>query len=484
MMAGSEEPFYLGLGSRFEAGPSELMVALGFRSETAQAGLLHQWLGLADLTHVLALTESGSIPPPSAGRLLAALLSLQEQDPATMGYDRRDGDAYNGRERILREMLGADAGWLSLGRTRREAGRQAFGLACRRRLLGAHEDTASLVAVLATLAEQHRHTWWADQTYWLPAQVSSLGHYLLSFGFEAVRHLDRIEAAWQRWSLVPLAAGGVAGTRVPIRPEQYRTRLGLEGPTTTTRDAMWSVDGLVDVAAVSQHLTLTATRLAEDLLVFATEQFGWVRLDDAHCRASVYLPQKRNPYALTSIRGAHGIVSGRLAGVVTSLHTGSAQTDNWIYNYGEVADSLDVARRVVRLLSQVLERADFDRERLAASALDGFTDAADLAERLALGDATDYRHAHELVATRVADAERHGLRRLSDAADLAEMVQARHGAGGAADEDMAAALGELRRRLAQADAWRHGALDSAATAERELIAEAEAAAARLSGSSQ
>lgn len=467
-----DSQYYLGLGSRFDSGPSPAMQALGFREESRQADLLHRWLDLADLTHTMALDESHAIPQAASRRLIAALLDLHQLAPVELGYRSGDGDAYNSRERVLRERLGEDAGWLSFGRTRREAVRQAFGLACRDLLLTLHRAVNTQAGVLAGLADHHKRTWWADQTYWQPAQVSTLGHYLLSFGFESQRHLGRIEVAWERCGLVPMAAGGVAGTRVPIVPEQYRRRLALRTPPTTTRDAMWSVDGLLDLVMVAEQVTLTATRLAEDLLVYATEPFSWVRLADAHCRASVYLPQKRNPYALIAIRGAHAVVSGRLAGIVTSVHTGSAQTDNWIYNYGEAAECLDIAVRVTNLLAEVMAAAQFDVDRLAASALAGFSEAADRAEELALREGLDYRAAHEAVAAEVRAAERQGGGQLADAARLADIVAARRGEGGAAPDDLAVSITQLRAQLTTRAQWANTATEQAHSAETALLDDA------------
>lgn len=113
---------YLGLGSRFGSGPSELLVQTGFSTETRQAGYLHYWLGIADLTHVLALRDSGVLPAGPGRRLLSALLDLLGKDASDGGYDPAYGDAYNSREHLLRGELGDDAGWLSLGRP---AARQA-----------------------------------------------------------------------------------------------------------------------------------------------------------------------------------------------------------------------------------------------------------------------------------------------------------------------------------------------------------------------
>lgn len=482
---------YLGLGSRFESGPSPLLVATGFRTESRQARYLHRGLGLADLAHVLAMRDAGVLPAPAGSRLLGALVELEDRGAEELGYDPTDGDAYNSRERMLQDRVGPDAGWLSLGRTRREAGRVAFYLAARDGLLRLHDMVAGFVGTAITRSRQHLESWWADLTYWQPAQVSTFGHYLLSFAHEAARHLDRIEATWTRCGLVPVVAGGVAGTTVPVDRAAYVRRLGLAGAATTSRDAMWSVDGLLDTGFVADHTAITVSRMAEDFLLFASAPFGYVRLHDAHCRASVYLPQKRNPYALSVVRGGASLITGRVSGLVTSLRTASAQTDNWIHNYGEVLETIELAGQLTALMAEVLAKAEFDAERMAASALDGFTEAADLAERLA-GSGLDYRSAHSLVAAAVTAAERRGDTRLAPGdyqnlarqsgadlspADARSLVLSRAHDGSAAPNEVDSAAARLRRYLADRDAWREQARQAAGDAAARLVAEGRAASA-------
>jgi argininosuccinate lyase len=474
---------YLGLGSRLDSGPSELLVRTGFGAEIHHAGRLHYWFGVADLAHVLALLDAGVLPEEPGRRLLGALLELLAKSAADSGYSPEHGDAYNSREHLLRGLLGDDAGWLSLGRTRREAGRVSYYLAARAALLAAHETVEHLVGIARRQALAHAQSWWADMTYWQPAQVSTFGHYLLSFAWEADRNLDRIRGAWERCDLVPAAAGGVAGTTVPLSRSGLLRYLGLSSNPSTSRDAMWSVDGLLDIAFAAQQAALTVRRLAEDFLLFATAPFGYVRLHDSHCRASVHLPQKRNPYALTVIRGGYAVVAGRSAGVAASVATGSAQTDNWIYNYGETLDALDLARDLSALTAEVIALASFDTGQMADTALDGFTEAADLAERLVAEHGIDYRTAHSLVGRAAAAAERRGERRLSPAdlptppldggapssgpssddtgtsllnADPRSLVTGRPHAGGAAPAQVRASARRLATRLARQRAWRTG----------------------------
>ena len=140
----------------------------------------------------------------------AVLLKLLDSPAAEFPYDAVYGDAYNSRERELERELGPAAGRLHLGRTRREAGRIAFRLALRDRLLGLHADVAAFARAVADQATSQAGTLWADTTYLQPAQPSTFGHYLGGFAEQAVRHLDRIEAAYVLADVSPAARAGWA----------------------------------------------------------------------------------------------------------------------------------------------------------------------------------------------------------------------------------------------------------------------------------
>ncbi len=208
---------YLGAEARISSGPAPELIEAGYAMELADAPLLHRGLGLADLAHVLALHRGGaSIPARQASVLLSRSLDILDTPAEEFPYDPVYGDAYNSRERELERRLGNAAGWLHTGRTRREAGRIAFRLALRDRLLDLHETVTRFLAAVAEQADAHAGTVWADTTYLQPAQPSTFGHYLGGFGEEATRHLDRIEQTYRWADRSPAGVGGVGGSRVPI----------------------------------------------------------------------------------------------------------------------------------------------------------------------------------------------------------------------------------------------------------------------------
>jgi argininosuccinate lyase len=223
---------------------------------------------------------------------------------------------------------------------------------------------------------------------------------------------------------------------------------------------MWQTDGLIDLLATGASLVSNMSKLAEDLEIWDSAEFGFVDLAGPYTRASVLMPQKRNPYALSIVRGAAGVLIGRLAGFLSVVKTPSARSDNLIFAYGEVPRSLELARRVTRLMSGVVSTLEVNEERMRESLLSGFSQATDLAEYVMQECGVDYRTAYQVVGNTVRRAAAEGLRGidvtgsmldeasrdtigrelglsdrdLTDVLDPASIVLTRSSAGGAAPE--------------------------------------------------
>lgn len=408
---------YLGSTGRITSGPAPELVATGYAMETADAPLLHHGLNLADLAHVLSLVDAMVVPRPAAAQLVRELLDINETAAANFPYEAVYGDAYNSRERELQRRIGAIAGWLHTGRTRREAGRIAFRIALRRHLLDLHQSITEFVEALAAQARRHAATIWADTTYLQPAQPSTFGHYLGGFGEEATRHLGRVWAAYRWVNRSPAGCGGVGGSPILTNRAEDAEALGFDEPGFHTRDVMWSVDGLVDIAVAATQAVTTVDRMCEDLEIFASPAFGYITLHASLCRASVLLPQKRNPYALAVVRSGTNVLIGRTSGLLTAQRTPSARTDNWLHAYGETSTLVESATRLVRLGTTIVQTLAVDEQRLADEAAAHFTGAADLAEHMVLDEGLDYRTAYQVVGAAVARADAAGRPSL-DLADL------------------------------------------------------------------
>ena len=459
---------FLGAGARIGRGPAPELVEAGFALELADAPLLHRGFGLADLAHAIVLCERGAIPAADLRVLLRALLDLLEEDVAA---DPSYGDLANLRERLLTQRIGSAAGWLNAGRPRREAGRIAFRLALRTRVLELVAAVARFADGLVVLAGRERDTLFPDYTYAQVAQPTTAGHWSLSFAYPALRDVERLRRDFAWVDRSPGGAGGVNGSRFPLDRARVAELLGFAEVVTHTRDAIWQTDGLSDLVSHAAIAATGASRFAEDLELYSSDEFGLLRIGDELCRASALMPQKRNPYALAVLRGGAGTLIGRATGVLATQRTPSGRTDNLLYAYGEVSGAVELTARLLRLAAACAESVTVDAERAAQRVRDGFALATDVAEAISLSTGRDYRSAYDEVGRAVAGGSLDAIALGVDSSTLdpAAALAARTVPGGAAPEPMGAMLAECRAAVAEARRWAEVTRAERGRAEDQLV---------------
>jgi argininosuccinate lyase len=385
------------------------LVDSGFVLENADAPFLHAGLNLADIAHVLDLLRRDIIPPQAARDLLRLVLEAQQIAAEDFPYDPSFGEPYNSRERFYVERIGAVAGWLHAGRPRREAARIALRVYVRGQLLELVVALVGLVRDITALAGRHVETLMPDQTYLQQAQPSTFGHYVLSFAYPALRDGHRLLDEFDDVNRSPGGAGCVNGTRLLDDRGFIAAALGFSAVVEHTRDAMWQIDGLIHVLATAASFLSTQSKLAEDLEIWSSSEFDFVDLADAYTRSSILMPQKRNPYSLAIVRGASGVLIGRLTGFLAVAKSPSARSDNLIFAYGEVPRALDLSIRVTRLMAGVVRTLHVNTERMAEELDAGYTQATDLTEYIVQARGVDYRSAYTVVGRTVREASRRGI---------------------------------------------------------------------------
>ena len=466
----------LGLDGALRQEPAEVLVRTAFADELDAQRALVETISLVDLAHTVMLIECDVVPAAEGASLLRALLALQA-GPGDIVLDPAAGDLYTNRERWLLERDDA-ARWLGAGRARREATTTAYHLVVRSRLL---ELAAALVAAgtaLADRAEAERDTLMPDFTYLQVAQPTTFGHYLLGFVGPILRDLERIEALFARVDRSPAGIGSGNGSLIAQDRARLVDLLGFGGLVAHGRDAVWQPDLAVEAMSVVVAATLTLDRLAEDLLVFATDAFGFVELSDTLARGSRVLPQKRNPFALSHLRAVANRMIGAQAGVAAAARMPTGQPDTRTAPTAEVPAALAAAAGAADLAASVVATMRIDAARCRA-ALDASAAAAtDLASVLVRDHGIDFRTAHGIAARLVGDLSADG-RRLADAEpddvataaaetgervdltpasleaalDPRRAVAGRAGPGGAAPESIDAMIVASRVALAEADTW-------------------------------
>jgi argininosuccinate lyase len=480
---------------RLKKNPAPELVQSANWLETGYGPLFFNSMNLADMAHVTMLAEIGIIPTQAARKLQAVLLQLYRMPAEQFHFDPLAGDAYKNRERYIVGLEPEAGGWLRAGRARREATNIAYQLVVRDRLLELIAALAGLADALTSLAEKHTGTLMPDFTYLQHAQPTTLAHYLLSFVFPILRDFERLQACFRRVNQCPGGIGSVNGSRLPFRRQRLAELLGFQGVITNTRDAMWQADMPVEIMAGVVAALLSMDRLGEDLQVWATQEFNLIELADEYCRESVIMPQKKNPYGLTFIRGASGVLIGRMAAMANVGRTMSGQPDNRIFAYGEIPASIDLACRSVRLMAGIVRTLSVNEAGMASQAGQGYSQATDLAEVIMLEANLPYLAAHRLVAEVVSAAAQKGWpaerisSRLIDATarrvlgmsvklppeaiqranQPAEIVATRTGLGGAALEPVRQMIMEARRSISEIRDWQVQSAASLENAEASLI---------------
>ncbi len=391
-------------------GPAQELIDAGFAWEIADAPMLHHGLNVADMGHVLDLLRRKIIPDDAARLLLKELLDAYNTDAADFPYDARYGEPYNSRERHFVSRIGDAAGWLHAGRPRREAARVALRVELRRLTAELIEATAKFAQITAEFSERHRDVFMADQTYLQQAQPSTFGHYLLGFVPPALRDCERLVSTLEQVNQSPCGAGCVNGTQLLDDRTHIAAALGFSGVIDHTRDAMWQTDTFIDLLSTCTSVLSNQSKLAEDLEIWSSQEFDYVDLAGPYTRASVLMPQKRNPYSLSIVRGGSGVVIGRLAGFLAVVKSPSARSDNLIFAYGEIPRALEFSARIGRLMTGVVDTLTVNRERMQQVLEAGFCQATDLAEHIMMTCKIDYRTAYRVVGEAVGMASRGGLR--------------------------------------------------------------------------
>ena len=334
-----------------------------------------------------------------------------------------DEDLHGAIERWLIEELGELGGKLRAGRSRNDqivSDLRLWSMAAADRLVLA---VTELQTVLIDRAEEHVDWLAPSYTHLQRAQPVVLAQPLLAFVWMLQRDAERIRDARGRMDRSVLGSGAVAGQTLGLDPERYAEALGFAGVTENSIDATSSRDFVLELAAACAILATTVSRLGEELVLWSTSEFGFVRLGDGFTTGSSMMPQKRNPDVAELARGKAGRVVGALVSLLTLVKGLPLAYDRDLQEDKEpIFDAVDTLELVLPALAGAIASARFDRDRLAAAAADDFALATDVAEALVLLG-VPFRDAHERVGQLVAAAEERG----SSLAELpAEIVAAAH----------------------------------------------------------
>lgn len=350
------------------------------------------------LAHVAMLGATGIIPTEEAEQIADGLKQLQadlESGKAELPADAED--VHTAVEGLLRERLGPVAGKLHTARSRNDQIATDVRLYLRDECAAIDGELRQLQATLLSLAEPEMETVLPGFTHLQHAQPVVLAHHLLAYFWMLDRDRERLADLTKRVSRSPLGAGALAGTGFPIDRQQTAQALGFAAVIPNSLDAVADRDFAVEFLAFAALVMVHLSRLAEEIILWNSPEFGWITLDDAVTTGSSIMPQKKNPDVAELARGKAGRVFGDLMSLLTLLK-GLPLTYNKDMQEDKepLFDGVDTLRLVVPAMNRTLATAQFRRERMRAATVGDFSTATDLADYL-VRQGLPFREAHEVV---------------------------------------------------------------------------------------
>jgi argininosuccinate lyase len=452
-------------GGRFSDGPAPELARLS--KSTHFDWQLAPYDLAGSRAHATALAAAGYLSDEELAGMHGALDELGRRVAAgEYVAAESDEDVHSALERGLIEIAGGELGGkLRAGRSRNDqiATLIRLYLLDHARTIGA--DVAELVRVLAARAAEHPEAPMPGRTHLQHAQPVLLAHHLLAHAWPLVRDLERIADWTARAQVSPYGSGALAGSTLGLDAELVARELGLSGAVENSIDGTASRDVTAEFAFIASMIAVNVSRLAEEVILWSTAEFGFVKLHDAWSTGSSIMPQKKNPDIAELARGKSGRVIGNLAGLLATLKGLPLAYNRDLQEDKEpVFDSVETLEVLLPAFTGMIATLTFRTERMAELAPAGFSLATDVAEWL-VKEHVPFRDAHEITGELVSYCEERGLtlEQLSDE-QLAEVsprltpavkavlsvpgsIAARDGRGGTSPASVQRQLAEVAPRL-------------------------------------
>jgi argininosuccinate lyase len=394
-------------GSRFAAKTDEMMRrfgdSIGFDRRLYRADIR------GSVAYAYALTRAGLITGEEYSQLVTGLEAIRgEFDAGIFQLQLHDEDIHTAVERRLGELVGPLAGKLHTGRSRNDQVSTDLRLYLLDEIAALRQALADLQVAIVDKAETHLDIIMPGYTHLQQAQPLLFSHWLMSFFWKFQRDRERLAGVAQRTALLPLGSGALAGNPFDVDRRALAVDLGFAGVTENSMDAVSDRDYVVEFLAWAALLQVHLSGLAEDLIIWASREFGFVEIADAYSTGSSLMPQKKNPDSLELMRGKCGRVTGHLVSMLTTLK-GLPSTYNKDLQEDKEAlfDTVDTLALELPVASGVIRTLQVNAGRMTA-ALDDALLATDLADYL-VRKGVPFRESHQVVGQVVRQAEEKGM---------------------------------------------------------------------------
>jgi argininosuccinate lyase len=453
-------------GGRFAGGPAAVMREIN-ASIAIDKRLWREDIA-ASRAHAAMLAKQGILSSEDAAAIDDGLLQIAaEFEAGRLNEDPALEDIHMHIEHRLGELIGEPAGRLHTARSRNDQVATDFKLFVRRSIGEAIMGIDALESALLSRAEQHAADVMPGFTHLQSGQPVTLGHHLLAYREMLVRDRSRFVDARTRMNESPLGSAALAGTGFPIDRDETAAALSFDRPTANSLDAVSDRDFVVDYLHAAALCSVHLSRLAEEIVLWASQPFGFVKLPDAWSTGSSIMPNKRNPDAAELVRGHSARIVGDLVALLVLLkglplaYAKDLQDDK-----PPLFDAHDLLELSLAAMAGMISDLEFVPERMRAAAAAGHATATDLADWLVSEANVPFREAHHIAGRAVAAAEAAGkaldqlsldeLRSIDPRIDervlphlsVEASVAARRSAGGTAPERVREAIAAARAEIA------------------------------------
>lgn len=396
-------------GGRFASGPAAIMEAInasiGFDKKLYAQDIR------GSVAHSEMLAETGIISSEDQQKIAHGLNTiLREIEDGKFAFSTRLEDIHMNIESRLAELIGPAAGRLHTARSRNDQVAVDFRLWVKDEFHRVAEALKGLIAAFLERAEQHAATVMPGFTHLQTAQPVTFGHHCMAYVEMFARDLSRVRDAIERMDESPLGAAALAGTGFPIDRHKTATALGFREPTRNSLDSVSDRDYALEFLSIAAICATHLSRLAEEIVIWSTPQFGFVRLSDGYSTGSSIMPQKKNPDAAELVRAKTGRVNGHLIGLLTVMKglplTYSKDMQEDKEAVFDAAETLDL---MLAAMSGMVTDMTINDQAMKKAAGSGYSTATDLADWLVRTLGLPFREAHHVTGRAVALAEQKKL---------------------------------------------------------------------------
>ena len=383
-------------GGRFTKQTDQLVFDFN-ASITFDKRLFHEDV-TGSIVHATMLAKQGILTEEERKSIVEGLTGiLEDVDDGTLAIDETQEDIHSFVEATLIDRIGDAGKKLHTGRSRNDQVALDMRLYTRARVAEIDGLLKKLLEAILDTMEKNLDTYMPGFTHLQKAQPITLAHHYGAYFEMFKRDRQRLTDIYKRMNYCPLGAGALAGTTYPLDREYTARLLRFEGPTLNSIDSVADRDYLIEFLSALSTIMMHLSRFSEEIIIWNSNEYQFVELDDAYSTGSSIMPQKKNPDIAELVRGKTGRVYGALMALLTTMKGLPLAYNKDMQEDKEMAfDAMDTAADCITLFTGMIQTMKFRKDRMAKSAMNGFTNATDAADYL-VGKGVPFRDAHGII---------------------------------------------------------------------------------------